>query len=151
MIYETDDPAIARFFNFVESLPDSDCKVWTGTLDRNGYGQFSYNSKKVSAHRFIFVMLKNNGDWLDKSIVVRHTCDNKKCTEISHLVSGSFSDNLNDAYERGLRVKKSELPYCKNGHERKDNNVSWSSDGYMRCKACARESTRRKRERLKVA
>lgn len=150
MEYQTEDPALKRFFNFVQIDTDSDCLLWSATITRGGYGQFSYNRKNVSAHRFVYVMIKNNGEWLDKSIVVRHTCDNKKCVNVDHLISGSFSDNLIDAWERGLRIKKSELPYCKNGHERKGNNVSWSSDGYMRCRACSAESTRRKRERQKA-
>jgi len=150
MEYPTEDPTLIRFFNLVELDPNSDCWIWTATLDRNGYGQFKYNKKNVSSHRFIYVALKNNGDWLDTKTVVRHTCDNKKCVKPDHLISGSFSDNLIDAYERGMRVRKSTLPYCKNGHKRTDANIAYGSDGYIICKDCAVESTRRKRERQKA-
>jgi hypothetical protein len=150
MEYPTEDPVLIRFFNLVELDPDSDCWIWTARANRNGYGQFSYKGKTVSAHRFAYIMINNNGEELDQKTLVRHTCDNKKCTKPAHLISGSFSDNLVDAWERKLRVKKSELPYCKNGHKRTVENTAYGPDGYARCRECAAESTRRKRERQKA-
>lgn len=37
--------------------------------------------------------------------VVRHTCDNGRCIEITHLVPGTQKDNVRDMYERGRAVQ----------------------------------------------
>jgi hypothetical protein len=148
MEYPTEDPVLKRFYTHVEKDPNSDCWVWTATVDRNGYGTFSYNGKGVSAHRFSYVAQKNNYEWLDKAIAVKHSCDTKRCIKVEHLSAGTFSENLQEAWDRGLRVKNSQKPYCNNGHKRSETNYI-GVDGYARCRECDRESTQRRRAKEK--
>jgi hypothetical protein len=50
-------------------------------------------------HRQIYA--KYHGVKLTSKDVIRHTCDNRWCIEITHLIIGTQADNLADARERG--------------------------------------------------
>lgn len=61
--------------------------------------------KRIPAHRAIWVA--THEQWhLDRLTVIRHTCDNPRCVNICHLLSGSNKDNAMDCVERGRRAKK---------------------------------------------
>ena len=148
MEYETQDPILIRFFNKVEKDPDSDCWIWKGSINRTGYGEFSYNSNTVIASRFIYIALKCDYEWLDKSIVIKHSCDRKSCVNINHLSAGTSGENQKEAYDRGLRIKNSDKPYCKHGHLRSVSDFI-DSRGYPRCRKCTTQYKRRYRMRQK--
>lgn len=148
MKYETEDPIIIRFFNKVEKDPDSDCWIWQASHKHTGYGEFHYFGCTVIAHRFIYIALKNNYEWLDKDVVIKHSCDRKDCVNINHLSAGTNSENQKESYDRGLRIKNSDKPYCKHGHKRSESNYR-TSKGYLNCRVCRDESNHRSRERKK--
>lgn len=37
---------------------------------------------------------------VEPSGIIRHTCDNKPCVNIHHLINGSYSENVVDMHER---------------------------------------------------
>lgn len=80
------------------------CIVFVGSRDRRGYGRFRVGSAKdgsrklVKAHRLAFYLAHG---WLP--IVVRHSCDNPACCNVSHLLAGTQLDNMVDMDERGRR------------------------------------------------
>lgn len=82
-----------RFWSKVDR--SGDCWVWTAAPDTAGYGQFRYEGKNVKAHRVSFFF--ENGYWPK---VTRHTCDNPPCVNPSHLLDGTYKENLDDAYLR---------------------------------------------------
>ena len=47
---------------------------------------------------------KFNGK-IPKGKVVRHSCDNKKCINPAHLITGTHSDNVRDRVERDRSAK----------------------------------------------
>lgn len=82
----------------------SSCKEWDGRRcpDRNGlpsYGYLYVDGERWYAHRWVFFSVHG---YLPK--VVRHTCDNPPCIEITHLLPGDHRSNMLDAIERS-RVK----------------------------------------------
>jgi hypothetical protein len=60
--------------------------------------------------RMIFVI--NNGS-IEEGLVVRHTCDNKKCVRPEHLIKGTHLENAQDAVSRNRMAR---LTGDKNGH-----------------------------------
>lgn len=42
---------------------------------------------------------------IPKGFLVRHTCDNSRCVEPSHLVLGTHADNMRDRMERGRQAR----------------------------------------------
>lgn len=77
---------------------EGECLVWTGPLDKDGYGRSSSGKFSQRAHRMAWVLA--NGPVPD-GMVVRHTCDNRRCVRIEHLQIGTPADNNRDRAERG--------------------------------------------------
>ena len=56
---------------------------------------------------------------MKKGIVIRHTCDNMRCINPEHLLSGSHKDNNGDMHSRGRAYK---LPAGEDAHGAKLSN-----------------------------
>jgi hypothetical protein len=72
------------------------CKLWPGAHSKAGYAQTYHDGKVWYVHRLEF--LRHHG-YLPK--VVRHSCDNPGCWEITHLLGGTYKDNSQDMVNRG--------------------------------------------------
>jgi hypothetical protein len=78
--------------------PNSGCWMWTGMLDKAGYGKTSYGSgKTLAASRLSYIVYKCDPE--DK--IVRHSCDVRSCVNPDHLLVGSQKDNIHDMFNRG--------------------------------------------------
>lgn len=70
------------------------------------YGAERYHSVKASHARLgahVLVVLAR-GERIPAGHVVRHTCDVKGCLESAHLIVGTASQNVADAYDRARRT-----------------------------------------------
>lgn len=78
------------------------CWGWAGADDGNGYGKLS--NRKGSGHspeKAHRVSYEKYYGAFDKSLVVRHDCDNPECTNPKHLSIGTQKDNMRDMVSRG--------------------------------------------------
>lgn len=78
-----------------------DCWEWTGKLDDKGYGasRTLYDhgmSQRASRSAYIF----SHGE-IENGLVVRHSCNNRKCCNPNHLVAGTQKDNMSDRVRSG--------------------------------------------------
>ena len=89
-----------RFWSKVKVTTPNDCWVWTANCYPNGYGQFGIDgSHKALAHRYAYEsMVGPIPDGLD----IMHSCDNKPCCNPAHLSPGTKSDNMQDAWDKGI-------------------------------------------------
>ena len=105
-----------------EELHDSvvinnDCWEWKYSMQRGNYGTFRRHGKQWTAHRISYFMFHSNapmGVLTDRSIAVRHKCDNPPCINPNHLELGTHRDNVmdkvnRDRHNRGRRVWKAKL------------------------------------------
>lgn len=94
-VLERDPP---RFWEKVDQGAPDECWTWQSVQqEEGGYGRFKVRGSYVNAHRFAYKMEKGElGDHL-----VLHKCDNRECVNPRHLETGSQSDNLKQAYNRG--------------------------------------------------
>lgn len=86
------------------------CRVWTGALDRNGYGQFrtveAEISRWYSAHRYSFFL--KTGRHAIKPVLQR--CRNRSCVNPEHLYEGDRRfDTMRRGQAHGLAVLTEEL------------------------------------------
>jgi excisionase family DNA binding protein len=137
--------------------PQGECLVFTGKRNRKGYGltseQVDGATKDRWAHRVVFE--HHNGPIPD-GLIVRHSCDNPPCVEITHLHLGTVQDNANDMVERrrGRRAKAAST--CPRGHdltapgavfERPTRSKNRTKEASARCAECRRVYGRESRER----
>lgn len=78
-----------------------ECWGWTGFRFR-GYGRFSIGNRIVGAHRAAFELARGP---IPEGKAVRHTCDNRDCTNPAHLILGTVLDNNRDRDRRGRQAK----------------------------------------------
>lgn len=102
------------------------CWQWTAGVFKNGYAQYSVNSKARKASRYIFEQV--NGP-LSSSLCVLHKCDNPRCVRPDHLFSGTHQDNVRDRESKG-RGKNGETnkTHCKYGHLLSGENLRIYTD-----------------------
>lgn len=110
-----------RFYNKIEKRSNG-CWEWIGAYRNvNTYGCLKYNGKVVDAHRVSWII--HNGEIPD-GIFVCHKCDNKKCVNPDHLFLGTHSDNMKDAYKKGLVILPTNGNVFKKGHKPKNKRLT---------------------------
>lgn len=92
-----------RFRKFISIDTNTDCHVWTGGKDPDGYGIFSIHGKSVRVHRWFWKFI-NKTSLLKKEHVL-HKCDNPSCVYINHLFIGTNIDNMRDRNEKERQAK----------------------------------------------
>lgn len=91
----------SRFMSKIEDT--GHCWLWTSALTTRGYGFFWVGGKKRSeyAHRVSYRIF--NGEIPDGHEIM-HSCDNPKCVNPSHLLTGTGKDNQQDALRKGRKA-----------------------------------------------
>ena len=79
-------------------VTESGCLLWIGYCDRDGYGKFQVNGKKLRAHRAAWEAC--NGD-IPAGTSVLHKCDVPQCVNVLHLFLGTQQDNGADMAQKG--------------------------------------------------
>lgn len=113
--------------------PMSGCWLWSGRLDKDGYGKCQAsgkNWKEQRAHRVAYRLFKSK---IPKGKMILHGCDTPSCVNPEHLRPGTAQDNYDDSFVRGRRPPK--RTHCMRGHELSEENVGVYGK-QRRCKAC---------------
>lgn len=103
----------------------SQCWNFAGHLDADGYGVITKGSAPYRAHRAAHEV------WIGPipgGHLIRHTCDNRRCINPSHLLTGLPADNTRDAQERE-RLANGERHGM---HKLTDDEVDAMRDEYAR-------------------
>ena len=99
-----------RILKCISKDEKTDCWIYTGHLDRYGYGQISDNYKTTTVHRCMFKIHK--GD-IPEGLVVSHICDTKypkdskdyrRCCNPAHLEAVTNAENSKHMAESGRSV-----------------------------------------------
>lgn len=141
-----DAHAVARFWAKVDRSggPDA-CWPWTGSLNGNGYGLFSFERRSVRAHRFAFLLA--HGEFPRQ--MTDHTCHNgsgcrggracphRACCNPRHLedVSRSVNTARGNAFVVSPYLN---VTHCKRGHEFTPANTWRDKHGWRFCRECNR-------------
>ena len=127
-------PAVERFKRYVDDA--GDCHLWTGQLNRAGYGVFRVDSqKKVLAHRFVLFVA--SGHWPEE---VDHLCRVRRCVRAEHLEEVTHAENMR---------RKPHPEVCPQGHPYDEKNT-YVLGRFRHCRACQREIANRRYAARKV-
>ena len=100
----------ARFWSHVDhSGGPSSCWFWSASTALSGHGQFKCRGRSYGAHR---VALALSGTDIAAGLVVRHTCDVRRCCNPSHLQTGTVQDNNQDTRTRCPHIVLTETIVC---------------------------------------
>ena len=94
-------PVEIRLRHMLSVDAKSNCWVWHGEVNSNGYGRLRHHGKRWLAHRLAFTVWNTP---IPIGLQVNHTCDNRLCLNPQHLWLGTQSENIKDAILKG-RVK----------------------------------------------
>lgn len=104
------------------------CRLWTGPLDKDGYGFHGRTRAHTKA-------------WVDElgpvpeGFVLDHLCKVRQCVALHHLEAVTQSENLKRR-KLSYLVKRSR---CPKGHDLATNRVMTPAGG-MVCRSCNREA-----------
>jgi hypothetical protein len=121
------------------------CHVWTGPLDKDGYGTFYLRRRGRRAHRVAW--FDANGP-IPEGMVTNHSCRNRACVNVQHLrlltaVENSMQDSTSIPY---LNSRKTA---CPRGHAY-DKRVTYAGKTQRVCSTCERDKKRRLRAKWRA-
>lgn len=121
--------------------PDlGECWVWTGGLDRDGYGKFK-DGGSVRAARWIY---QQEVGPLPEGHVLDHLCRNRACVRTSHLEA--VTNRVNILRGEGLAAANIGKTHCPQSHPYEGANLL-RQGARRHCLTCRRANdARRKRE-----
>lgn len=70
---------------------EGECLVWTGHMNRKGYGSISDGGRERLVHRWVYERMHG---LIPPGMEVDHTCHNPSCVEASHLRLASPRENV---------------------------------------------------------
>jgi hypothetical protein len=87
-----------RFDSLYTPEPSTGCWLWTGAINRNGYGKTKVDRKDITAHRWSWILHRGA---IPEGMHVLHRCDVPGCVNPAHLWIGSNLDNDKDKRQKG--------------------------------------------------
>lgn len=92
----------------VSPEPNSGCWLWSGCVNKDGYGlvhDASQNTRNVLAHRASW---KSHNGPIPFGLCVLHRCDVRSCVNPAHLFLGTRTENAADRNAKG-RTQRGEM------------------------------------------
>lgn len=79
----------------IKSDPVTDCWIWQGELNRNGYGTIRIKGRRKMVHRIVYEALVGP---IPPGEILDHLCRNRPCCNPKHVEPVSHGENT----RRGL-------------------------------------------------
>lgn len=92
-------PLHVRFWRFVKKTRG--CWLWTGCLEKGGYGQLARDGHSNGIERAHRVSWEIHFGPIPKGKDVLHKCDVRKCVKPKHFFLGTNVDNVRDMVSKG--------------------------------------------------
>lgn len=94
-------PLTDRIMSRLECDPNSGCWLWSGAVNRKGYGLIGVGQRTALVHRALFEC--TNGPIPD-GLQACHRCDTPACANPDHIFLGSGAENVADMVRKGRQV-----------------------------------------------
>lgn len=122
---------------------ETGCWIYTGTLDKDGYGQVVVPG--VGTRRTHRLMYEAKVGPIPEGFEIDHLCRVRNCANPDHLEAVTRRENsLRSESFAAVNARKTQ---CINGHEFTSANTYMKPDGTRRCRRCSAEQSARYYER----
>lgn len=116
------------------SRTDGQCLVWTGALDRDGYGVTSARGhRQVRVHRLAYELAVGP---IPAGLQLDHLCRVRACLRTEHLEP--VPSRVNTLRGDSPTIRLHHLNECAAGHAYTDENTYRRTDGTRTCRTCMR-------------
>jgi hypothetical protein len=130
--------------------PNSGCWLWTGVVNKKGYGHIAAPKRRqmLSAHRVSYELYVGP---IPDGLQIDHLCRVRCCVNPAHLEPVTPQENS----RRGIAGKlsgqrKLANTHCPQGHPYSEDNIyDISKYGHRVCKTCARINARKQNAKQK--
>lgn len=113
--------------------PSTGCWLWTGPLDKGGYGLGHLDGRRHGAHRVFWMLLRGS---IPGDLTIDHLCRTPRCVNPDHMELVTMGENvLRGNSPSALNRRKTA---CKRGHPFDSSNTYTPSRGGRACRACHR-------------
>lgn len=90
---------VTQFWKLVAQGSEDSCWEWLGDLDKDGYGVYFWQGKRIGAHQLALSFF--SGEKKSPGFDTCHSCDNPKCCNPKHLRFDTRKSNVADMIRRG--------------------------------------------------
>lgn len=116
----------------------SECWLYTGYINKLGYGTVGVRQSFVLAHRLSYEHFKGE---IPDGLCIDHLCRVRSCVNPDHLEPVTPTENVMRGDSK--HAKNARKTHCKHGHSFDDTNTGIDGRGRRYCKLCARDRRRK--------
>jgi hypothetical protein len=117
---------------------ESECWLWLGPNNGNGYGTINVLGKQSYVHRLMFIYYKGE---IPEGKEIDHLCRNRGCCNPEHMEAVTHRENM--LRGKTLPAMQLERDECPKGHRYSGKNRR----GDRICHTCGAENARRYRKK----
>ncbi len=141
---------ISRFWNKVNKHSNifgennkypTECWLWIGSLNQDGYARFWFNGKIIMGHRYIYEITFGA---IPTNLTIDHLCRMRHCINPDHLEAVTHKENILRGI--GCTAIASRVTHCPHGHPYNQENTRINHKGARECKICYKVWRRRIRK-----
>lgn len=129
-------PIAVRFERQWTPEPNTGCWLWTGPVDRKGYGYLWSGGRRgrhLKAHRVAYELFQKP---IPVGLTIDHLCRVRCCVNPEHLEAVSMRVNTLRGMSPVAIVARRNV--CANGHPYDDAHLHITRSGTRKCRACNR-------------